>query len=160
MEKWIANIYTAPSVITIPSLFFTFFPPIQTKTEDKKGKKRRWCLEKSIHQSVFLVFFFKLEYTLTRTTKSSQNSSATFDPCRRAVQQRLWWSGTDKTKRRRLRLCYIGERTENQRWRHQRGRQGPQATNLFLVVEPLFVAVSACDWYPMITFGGTPNLSL
>lgn len=37
---------------------------------------------------------------------------------------------------------------------------GPQATNLFLVVEPLFVAVSACDWYPMITFGGTPNLSL
>lgn len=36
----------------------------------------------------------------------------------------------------------------------------PQATNLFLVVEPLFVAVSACDWYPMITFGGTPNLSL
>lgn len=35
-----------------------------------------------------------------------------------------------------------------------------QATNLFLVVEPLFVAVSACDWYPMTTFGGTPNLSL
>lgn len=36
----------------------------------------------------------------------------------------------------------------------------PQATNLFLVVALLFVAVSACDWYPMITFGGTPNLSL
>ncbi|TNN64092.1 hypothetical protein EYF80_025710 [Liparis tanakae] len=40
------------------------------------------------------------------------------------------------------------------------GRLGPQATNLFLVLEPLFVAVSACDWYPMITFCGTPNLSL
>lgn len=22
------------------------------------------------------------------------------------------------------------------------------------------MAVSACDWYPMMTFGGTPNLSL
>lgn len=40
------------------------------------------------------------------------------------------------------------------------GYDGLQATNLFLVVEPLFVAVSACDWYPMITFVGTPNLSL
>lgn len=51
MEKLTANIYTAPSVITIPGLFFTFFPPIQTKTKDKSGK-RQWPLEKSIHQSV------------------------------------------------------------------------------------------------------------
>lgn len=49
---------------------------------------------------------------------------------------------------------------KNKCWWQKYERDHPQATNLFLVVELLFVAVSACDWYPMITFGGTPNLSL
>lgn len=53
---------------------------------------------------------------------------------------------------------FVRERTK--KWWQKCEGEDPQATNLFLVVEPLFVAVSACDWYPMITFGGTPSLSL
>lgn len=53
VEKFIANIYTALQLYQLPVYFSLFFPPIQTKTEDKSGKKRRWRLEKSIHQSIF-----------------------------------------------------------------------------------------------------------
>lgn len=57
-------------------------------------------------------------------------------------------------------VTFIGKLQEIYAGNRKRVVDDPQATNLFLVVEPLFVAVSACDWYPMITFGGTPNLSL
>lgn len=53
--------------------------------------------------------FTHLKFTITKT-KSSQNHSATFELCRPTVQQRLWQSGTEKTKRRRLRLHHIRER--------------------------------------------------
>lgn len=88
-KKLIANIYIALQLYQ-SLVYFSLFPPHSNKNWRQKWKEEAVAFGK-IHSP-------KHFYTFTKTTKSSQNASATFDPCRRAVQQRLWWVEQTKQK--------------------------------------------------------------